>query len=283
MISNTSMQAEKKRKKKSLWITIGIQGTLLLLLLLPLISSAPAQLVEEAQFVMMDFTDFRPASREGAKPAAAPETNREQQATEKAVPKTTPKPKPTPVNKPKPVLTSNTKEIPLPKVPETPAPEDSPEAPKDKPTPEETKPEAPVKTSTTAAKDKAKSASKSTSGDKSSTTGGAGNGSKGDGKAAVGINWGAINGDGLFNRRVTYRADVRKITEQEGKITVSLCIDRSGKVVQARYDNKATSIKDKAVVRKAVYLTTRYRFEKDYTAPEVQCGKLTYIFEIERE
>ena len=285
MISNPSIQAEKKTKKKSLYISIGIQTAILIALLLPLMSSVPTEIVEEAQIVMLDFTDFRPASREGAKPAAAPETDQKEQATEKAVPVTTPvpKPKPTPVNKPKPVLTSDTKEIPLPKAPETPVSEDTPEAPQDKPTPDEVKPEAPAKSSKTATKDKAKSASKNSSGNNSSRTGGTGRGSKGDGKAAVGINWGEIDGDGLFNRRVTYRADVRKITEQEGKITISLCIDRSGKVTQARYDAKKTTIKEKDVVRKAVYLTTRYRFEKDYSAPEVQCGKMTYIFEIEKE
>ena len=99
------------------------------------------------------------------------------------------------------------------------------------------------------------------------------------GNADNGTGYGENAGSGIFNRKVTYRADVKKITKLSGTIVVELCINQRGQVVYAKPDTDASTIKDFAVIRKAVDLTTKYKFAKDYTAPKKQCGKMTYVFE----
>jgi len=283
MNANTINLQEEKNRKKGFYISVGLHILLLLLALFPLLSNMQLEEPEQAEFVTIDFTDFRPASREGARPQAAKATAKKKQA-KKSVPKATPvpKPKPAPESKPKKVLTSSAPEVPIKTSPETkPTVE---EAPLEKPVPEDVDPKAPTETEEAAEETDAKEATGSSakSDEKTSAESGEGKSDKSDGKADAGINWGEVTGDGLFSRRVIYRADVRKITEEEGKIVVRLCVDRGGKVVFAQNDD-ATTIEDNAIIRKAIQLTTRYRFEKDYTAPAKQCGKLTYIFEIEKE
>ena len=51
----------------------------------------------------------------------------------------------------------------------------------------------------------------------------------------------------------------------------------------SKFNKEASTIKSMDVIRKAMEVAQQYRFEKDYTAPEKQCGKLSFIFEIEAE
>lgn len=283
-MNTTTLQLnEEKDKKRSMAVTFGLHAMLLLFALLPLLSNLQPEEPDQAQFVMVDFTDFKPASREGARPQKAKTATKKAKA-KKSVPKAkpVPKPKPVPETKPKEVLTSPTKEEPIKSSPEVEKTEE--EAPLDQPTPEDDSPEAPTETEgDTSTDDNAETSSESGAADSKETAeSGQGKSDKSDGKADEGINWGEVTGDGLFSRRVIYRADVKKITEDEGKIVVRLCVNRSGRVIFAENDD-ATTMDDLSIVRKAIQLTTKYRFEKDYTAPEKQCGKLTYIFEIEKE
>jgi len=103
------------------------------------------------------------------------------------------------------------------------------------------------------------------------------------GKTDSGTKVGDFPGDGLFNRKVIYRADVKKVTKEEGKIVIDLCVNRDGRVVYSKFNKGASTIKTMSVIRKAMDIAQQYRFEKDYTAPDKQCGKLTFIFEIEKE
>ena len=54
-------------------------------------------------------------------------------------------------------------------------------------------------------------------------------------------------------------------------------------MVYGKLNNDLTTIDTPTVRRKAIKLATDYRFERDYTAPKKQCGKLTFVFEIEKE
>ncbi len=285
MATNTMILNEDNNRKRGLRISIGLHILIILLALIPFLSNLQPDEPEQAKFVTIDFTDFKPASREGAKPQKVKTASKPKKQVKKSVPqaKPVPKPKPTPQTKPKPVLTAPTKETPIKTTPKK-TEEVKDEAPLEKPTEDKT-PEAPAEEEAAADRqtddpDGAEAASDSEV-DKA-TESGSGTGNKSDGKADDGINWGEVTGEGIFSRRVIYRADVRKITEEEGKIVIRLCINRDGRVVFAQNDD-ATTISDPAIVRKAIQLTTKYRFERDYTAPEKQCGKLTYIFTIDKE
>ena len=90
-----------------------------------------------------------------------------------------------------------------------------------------------------------------------------------------------FDGDGIFGRRVIYRADVKKITEKEGVVVVNLCVDRKGLVTHVAFNKENSTIHDADYVKKAMDVASDYLFEKDYSAPATQCGKLTFIFHIE--
>ena len=90
-----------------------------------------------------------------------------------------------------------------------------------------------------------------------------------------------FDGDGVFGRKVIYRADVKKITEREGSVVINLCIDRLGRVTHAAFNKENSSIDDPEYVRRAMEVASDYKFEKDYSAPMTQCGKLTFTFHIE--
>lgn len=90
-----------------------------------------------------------------------------------------------------------------------------------------------------------------------------------------------FEGDGIFGRRVIYRADVKKITEREGSVVINLCVNRAGRVTHAAYSEPGSTIHDTEYIRRAMDVASDYLFEKDYSAPTTQCGKLTFIFHIE--
>lgn len=90
-----------------------------------------------------------------------------------------------------------------------------------------------------------------------------------------------FEGDGVFGRKVIYRADVKKITEREGSVVINLCIDRLGRVTHAAFNKESSSIDEPEYVKRAMEVASDYKFEKDYTAPITQCGKLTFTFHIE--
>lgn len=98
----------------------------------------------------------------------------------------------------------------------------------------------------------------------------------GDGGAGDGL-----EGDGIITRRVIYREDISKMAKVNGRITLNICINRQGKVEYAAYDESNTTITDKALIKEATYIATRYRFEPNYSAPKRECGQLTFIFSIE--
>jgi hypothetical protein len=115
---------------------------------------------------------------------------------------------------------------------------------------------------------------------------GTGTGNKGKdtgfGNEGKGLQWGDFAGDGLFDRKVIVRANVAQIATVEGKAVVNLCVDRSGKVVYAQYDIPNSTIRDKIVLGRAEEYAKRYVFEEDATAPKEQCGRLTFIFKIQK-
>ena len=90
-----------------------------------------------------------------------------------------------------------------------------------------------------------------------------------------------FEGEGIFGRKVIFRADVKKITEKEGRVVINLCINRLGIVTHVAFNKESSSIYETDYVKKAMDVASDYLFEKDYSAPESQCGKLSFIFKIE--
>jgi hypothetical protein len=113
--------------------------------------------------------------------------------------------------------------------------------------------------------------------------GGTGAGSAGKntgvGQDGNGLEWG-VGLDGLLDRKLIQRANVGRLAIKEGKVSVFICVDRSGMVITKKYDYAGSTIKDPAFVTKAEACASSYIFARDEDAPEKQCGKLTFVFKI---
>lgn len=276
---------ERKRKRKSLILTLLLMGGVIGGFLFPFLSTAlETETPAYESVVVVDFTQFDNASAAPSRAkAAAPK-----RVAKKRVPE--PRPVPEPVAAKKPVVTAPT---PTPPVPTNPEPPPVPEPePQPDPTPEpavEPTPE-PVEAPVADAPEESAEASTAASGRGSATTG-AGNADgdaadDGDGQSdtpGTGTQGRDFSGDGIFGRRVVYRANVKGLTKETGKMVVNLCVNRTGRVTYVALDEAATTIEDPELRANAERVTRKYRFEKDYTAPREQCGKLTFVFKVPTE
>jgi periplasmic protein TonB len=312
MTTNSISLIEKENKRKSLRISVLLNGALVLLLLLPWMTMEDKPESEPEQFVEIVFTDFKSSSAkssegdkrekeeaekkvETATPEKIEEEVKPEPVVEEPKPEVKPEPAPEPTPAPKPVLTTTENNPPV-----VTGPTPTKVEPKEKPTKVTPKPN---RTPSTPAKVEPKnrpgapakpgketgkpSDSKQEGSDKPTNSGGGEapeNGKNSNsGKTDSGTSVGDFPGDGLFNRKVVFRADVKSVTSEEGKIVIDLCVNRDGRVVYSKFNTDASTIKTNEVIRKALDVAQQYRFEKDYSAPDKQCGKLTFIFEIEPE
>lgn len=117
---------------------------------------------------------------------------------------------------------------------------------------------------------------------------GASSGDDGDeGKGDSGAGTGEYDGsgDGVFGRQVIYRnlKGVYALGDdlQSGKVVVYICINPAGIATYAEIDEEATTITSAKVLRKYLEAARGYKYEKDLSAPDEQCGKLS--FSIDRD
>lgn len=122
-----------------------------------------------------------------------------------------------------------------------------------------------------------------TTGAGSGPGGGTGVGSAGKntgvGNDGNGLGWQVGLGKG-FDRKLVSRGNVGSIAVKEGHITVSICVDRSGKVIRQKYNPMSSNIREPDLIRKAEACAATYVFAEDPLAPVEQCGNLTFIFKI---
>ncbi|MDG1434424.1 MAG: hypothetical protein P8Q41_10460 [Saprospiraceae bacterium] len=260
-------EEEKKNKKRGLLIALYFHLALIILGLLPFMGGmmSPDHLPkEEMNFITVDFSQQESSSNIKSPKKKAKNVEKRKKKIENPVKEEVPKLKPQPMKK---ILT-------------TPEPEPALEIPtevSDEPLVDESViEEAPAEL-----EEVENSGSGDSKVEEKGTASKVGNDNEtsSSGNADSGSDFGENVGSGIFNRKVTYRADVKKITRLSGIIVVELCINQRGQVVYAKPDTNASTIKNFAVVRKAVDLTTKYKFARDYSAPKKQCGKMTYVFE----
>jgi len=109
-----------------------------------------------------------------------------------------------------------------------------------------------------------------------STSAGETNASEGEGKGSKydGLD---LSGNGVLTRRVIYRASLENIIRQNGTFVVNICVNRSGNVIAAKYNPDGSTITEPNLVRKAMDAATKYKFERDASAPPQQCGRMTFV------
>ncbi len=104
----------------------------------------------------------------------------------------------------------------------------------------------------------------------------------GEGPAESGNAGMDFEGDGLLSRKVIHRANLDKLIVQNGKMVINLCVDREGKVIYSEVNRDRSTVTDRSLLELARLTAAKYRYEKDYTVAERQCGTLSFIVKIEQ-
>ncbi|MFK8104425.1 MAG: hypothetical protein AB8G15_18000 [Saprospiraceae bacterium] len=286
--NSIAIKEERKDKKRGMLLTVLFHTALVALAVIPFLTPSEPEMPDLQQIVVVDYTNFEMSSKKSAKgkkvkKAPTKKKTVEKETKIKKTPKPTPKPAPTKkpmhtTTEPNPPITPPTKT----KVETTPIPKPAPV----ETVPEEVIEETPIveetpseETMDTGSNTEEVGTAEETGNNDNGTTDAAGKAE--EGTAGEGEGWVDLGGDGIFNRKVVYRADVKKLTKEEGVIVVKLCISQNGGVVFAEYDEENSTIKNKAILKNAELTARKYKFGKDYTAPYKQCGKLTFIFDLE--
>jgi len=307
------MVHEKKNKNKARKIAILVHALLVLGFAVPFLNSKIQEPAQYEQVIAIEFEDFQSAAAKSSTRKASPAATKAVEAPKPVTQPTTPTPpkpevkktlpKPTPpVAKHKPVIVTpepappirtapTKKDVPV-KAPkpepvkvEAPSPEPvkvkapAPEPVKvEAPSPEPAKVEVAEAPAPSPAENAPGSLSEAGEGDSgSSETGNA----ETDGKAEKGDSGDDFSGSGLLTRRVVYRANVKELTKEEGKIVINICVSQQGTVTFSQYNAAESTINNADLIVKAKKTASKYKFEKDYTAPRKQCGKLTFVFSID--
>lgn len=269
-------EKEKKNRKRGILFAFFFHAALVIFGLLPFLTKEMKEptyeKVIEIQFAQFDASSSNKADEK----AGAKKKTEQKKTTEKKVetpkPKEKPQPKPLP-EKPKPVLTSeNTKTPPIKTAPK-PTKVEKPK-PQTKPSP---KPVEEVEETSEAATE-SKNESSGNSAENGKGKGDYGK-DKGEGTQGNGKEGDDFTGTAIFSRKVIYRPDIKKIVKKDGRIAINLCINNDGRVVYVKYDKESSTIRDTDNIRKTLEATKLYKFERDYTVPKQQCGKLTFIID----
>jgi hypothetical protein len=93
------------------------------------------------------------------------------------------------------------------------------------------------------------------------------------------------SGDGIFGRKVIYRNIQAAINsaKESGRVVAKVCINRAGVPTYAEIDEMETTISDKSTLRNFLKAIQGYRYEKDGSAAEEQCGRLAFTMDIDTQ
>lgn len=271
-------EKEKKNRKRGMLIAFFFHAALIIFGLLPFLTRE----VKEPKYekvIEIQFAQFDASSKKADDKAGAKKKTEKKKTTEKKVEKPKPEPKPEP-KKTKPVLTDEKSKAPPIKTTPKPKKVEKKKKKTTKPAPKPTK-EVEETAEEADASEAATESTKESSGDAAENGKGKGDHGKdkGEGKAGEGKDGDDFKGTAIFSRKVIYRPDIKKIVKKKGRIAINLCINNEGRVVYVKYDKDASTIRDNDNIRKTLEATKLYKFERDYSVPKQQCGKLTFIID----
>lgn len=91
---------------------------------------------------------------------------------------------------------------------------------------------------------------------------------------------GRVSG-GLGGRGVLKSPPVRENSQVSGRVVVSVCVGPDGSISEAKYTQSGSSTADPNLVAAAIKNARAWKFKADPTAPQRQCGKITYDFKVQ--
>lgn len=102
-----------------------------------------------------------------------------------------------------------------------------------------------------------------------------------------GSGFGTGNGDGigdgnvrLAGRKLRFKPEVNDRSQAKGKVVIQIKVDRTGKVVEARYTQAGSTTADEGLVRTSIEAAYKYRFDENSNASEVQTGAISFIYKV---
>ena len=87
-------------------------------------------------------------------------------------------------------------------------------------------------------------------------------------------------GGGLGRRGIVSAPKIVDNSQDTGVVVVDVCVDRNGRVTKAEIRQTKTTTTSSRLKQLAVSNTKKYRFKKDSSASETQCGTITYDFRL---
>ena len=100
-----------------------------------------------------------------------------------------------------------------------------------------------------------------------------------DAEALKGISTGSGRvGGGLGSRGLVFEPNIKENSQKEGKVVVKVCVDRSGKVIDAKYTQRGSTTTDSDLVNVAIKNAEKYIFSESEI--EEQCGTITIDFKL---
>jgi outer membrane biosynthesis protein TonB len=82
----------------------------------------------------------------------------------------------------------------------------------------------------------------------------------------------------LSGRKMTSAPRIDDNSQEEGKVVVTIKVDRNGKVIEARPGARGTTTTSALLFRKAKESAEKTEFSANPNAPEIQTGEITFIF-----
>ena len=87
-------------------------------------------------------------------------------------------------------------------------------------------------------------------------------------------------GGGLGGRGILSAPKLTDNSQDTGVVVVDACVDRNGNVTKAEIRQTRTTTTSSRLKRLAVANAKKYRFKSDGSAPQAQCGTITYDFKV---
>ncbi|MEM9545772.1 MAG: energy transducer TonB [Bacteroidota bacterium] len=85
-------------------------------------------------------------------------------------------------------------------------------------------------------------------------------------------------GGGLTDRGVEYEPEIDDNSQYTGVVVIKVCVDKSGKVIEANYTQLGSTTTSKTLVDLALDASKKYKFSPSEI--EVQCGNITIEFKV---
>jgi len=85
-------------------------------------------------------------------------------------------------------------------------------------------------------------------------------------------------GGGLTDRGVLFEPEIDDNSQYTGVVVVKVCVDKSGKVIEANYTQLGSTTTSKTLVDLAVDASKKYRFSPSEI--DTQCGNITIEFKV---